>query len=200
MYGGGHPDHGLSGVAGQHSAGTGMESEYGGQAIGVYGGLAAGQNEMGAFLDAMQERYGLESVTNFVNNYLNRHYNQQTLGQPLNVPAQGYRDLNYESQTFGYDPVAPVNPEHDLSQYGHELSGAFANALDAQGLEMSGRMTPDQLAALDAAQQNTQNFTAFDQGFLDQMMEASPQPENYGHEYGGGGDYYLDIGGSQWQK
>ena len=189
MYGG-HPDHGLSGVAGQHSAGTGMESAYGGQAIGVYGGLAAGQNEMGAFLDAMQERYGLESVTNFVNNYLNRHYDQQTLAQPLGIPAQGYRDLDYDSQTFGYNPSAPVNPEHDLSQYGHELSGAFANALDAQGLEMSGRMTPAQLEALDAAQQNTQNFTAFDQGFIDQMMESQPS-QNYGPEYGGGGDHWL---------
>ena len=111
MYGG-HPDHGLSGVAGQHSAGTGMESAYGGQAIGVYGGLAAGQNVMGAFLDAMQERYGLESVTNFVNNYLNR----QTLAQPLNVPAQGYRNPNYSAQTFEYNPVAPVEAEYSTPQ------------------------------------------------------------------------------------
>ena len=189
MYGGGHPDHGMSGVASQGSAGTGMESAYGGQAIGVYGGMAAGQNEMGAFLDAMQERYGLESVTNFVNNYLNRYYNHQTLGQPLGVPAQGYQDQNYSSQTFGYSPPAPVNPEHDLSQYGHELSGAFANALDAQNLDMSGRMTPDQIAALDAAYANTDNFTNFE-AYADPsvLADAMPAP-NYGPEYGGGGDY-----------
>ena len=202
MYGG-HPDHGLSGVAGQHSAGTGMESAYGGQAIGVYGGLAAGQNEMGAFLDSMQERYGLESVTNFVNNYLNRHYNQQTLAQPLGIPAQGYRDLNYDTQTFGYNPVAPVEAEYSTPQaqmtrvpfgdlgLSYPAAGNMFDSSASPELEMSGRMTPDQLAALDAAQQNTQNFTAFGQGFIDQMMEASPQPQNYGPEYGGGGDELI---------
>ena len=74
--GAGHPDHGLSGVAGQHSAGTGMESAYGGKAIGVPGGAPAGQNAMGAFLDAMTQRYGPQSVKHFVDGYLSRHYNQ----------------------------------------------------------------------------------------------------------------------------
>ena len=65
---GGHPDHGLSGIAGQHSAGTGMESAFGGQAIGVPGGAPEGQHEMGAFLDVMTQRYGPQSVKNFVDN------------------------------------------------------------------------------------------------------------------------------------
>lgn len=166
---GGHPDHGMGGVASQGSAGTGMESAYGGAAIGVPGGMAAGQNEMGAFLDVMTQRYGPQSVKNFVDNYLNRNFNQQTLGQPLGIPAQGYRDQRFGSQTTPLgirSNVSPVSPE----------------------LEMSGRMTPAQLSALDAAQQNTQNFTAFDQGFIDQMMESQPST-NYGPAYGGGGDY-----------
>ena len=62
-----------------------MESAYGGQAIGVYGGMAAGENEMGAFLDAMQERYGLESVTNFIDNYLNKYLDEVEFPNP----AQG---------------------------------------------------------------------------------------------------------------
>lgn len=203
MYGGGHPDHGLSGVAGQHSAGTGMESAYGGAAIGVPGGLAAGQNEMGAFLDAMQERYGLESVTNFVNNYLNRHYDQQTLGQPLGIPAQGYRDLDYDSQTFGYNPVAPVEAEYSTPQaqmtrvpfgdlgLSYPAAGNMFDSSASPELEMSGRMTPDQLAALDAAQQNTQNFTNFE-AYADPSVLADSMPApNYGPQYGGGGDELI---------
>jgi hypothetical protein len=113
---GGHPDHGLSGVAGQHSAGTGMESAYGGAAIGVPGGAPAGQNAMGAFLDAMTQRYGPQSVKSFVDGYLNRHFNQQRLGQPLNVPAQGYRNPNFSSQTFGIRQNAPVGIENTEAQ------------------------------------------------------------------------------------
>jgi len=210
MYGG-HPDHGMSGVASQGSAGTGMESAYGGAAIGVPGGLAAGQNEMGAFLDAMTQRYGPQSVKNFVDNYLNRHFNQRTLGQPLGIPAQGYRDLNYESQTTALAPKTSITPESTtpqaqinrtpFDQFGlnyfdegvHGTHPAVGNMFDSpssQELEMSGRMTPAQLAALDAAQQKTQNFTAFDQGFIDQMMESQPST-NYGPEYAGGGDRYI---------
>ena len=212
MYGGGHPDHGMSGVASQGSAGTGMESAYGGQAIGVYGGMAAGQNEMGAFLDAMRERYGLESVTNFVNNYLNRHYNQQTLGQPLGIPAQGYRDLNYESKTTPLARKTSVTPESTtpqaqinrtpFDQFGlnyfdegvHGTHPAVGNMFDSPApvspeLGMSGRMTPAQLAALDAAFANTDNFTNFE-AYADPsvLADAMPAP-NYGPEYGGGGDY-----------
>ena len=73
---GGHPDHGMSGVASQGSAGTGMESAFGGAAIGVPGGAPAGQNEMGAFLEAMTQRYGPQSVKNFVDNYLTRQQKQ----------------------------------------------------------------------------------------------------------------------------
>ena len=62
MVNGGHPDHGMGGVASQGSAGSGMESAYGGAAVGVPGGLAAGQNEMSAFLD----HYFLNNQTVYV--------------------------------------------------------------------------------------------------------------------------------------
>lgn len=208
---GGHPDHGMGGVASQGSAGTGMESAYGGAAIGVPGGAPAGQNSMGAFLDAMTQRYGPQSVKNFVNNYLNRHFNQRTLGQPLGIPAQGYRDQKFSTQTTALAPKTSVTPESTtpqaqinrtpFDQFGlnyfdegvHGTHPAVGNMFDSRAqvspeLGMSGRMTPAQLAALDAAQQNTQNFTAFDQGFIDQMMESQPSI-NYGPAYGGGEDY-----------
>ena len=196
---GGHPDHGDDGVAGQHEAGTGMESAYGGAAIGVPGGLAAGQNAMGAFLDAMAQRYGIESVTNFVDGYLNRHYNHQTLGQPLGVPAQGYKDQNYSSQTFGIRQNAPVmgieNTEAQTSMLDYGVPpGAMANPSPVSPeLEMSGRMTPDQLAALDALHANTDNFTNFeayaDPSVLADAIEGSHS--QHGPQYGGGGDHLL---------
>jgi hypothetical protein len=209
---GGHPDHGLSGVAGQHEAGTGMESEYGGKAIGAPGGAPAGQNEMGAFLDAMSKRYGPQSVKNFVDGYLSRHFNFQTLGQPLNVPAQGYRNPNYSSQTFGIRQNAPVigieNTEAQTSTLDYGVPpGAMANPSPVSPefgteLEMSGRLTPAQLAALDAAQQNTQNFTNFE-AYADPsvLADAMPAP-NYGPAYGGGGDQLFTqtiYGGDQAQ-
>ena len=193
---GGHPDHGMSGVASQGSAGTGMESAFGGAAIGVPGGMAAGQNEMGAFLDAMTQRYGPQSVKSFVDGYLNKNFNQQRLGQPLGIPAQGYRDQRFGAQTTALAPKTSVTPESTtpqaqinrtpFDQFGlnyfdegiHGTHPAVGNMFDS----------PAQLAALDAAQQNTQNFTAFDQGFIDQMMESQPST-NYGPAYGGGGDY-----------
>ena len=66
---GGHPDRGMHGVSAQHEAGTGMESAYGGAAIGVPGGAPAGQNEMNAFLDTMRQRYGLQSLKNYLLNW-----------------------------------------------------------------------------------------------------------------------------------
>ena len=150
-----------------------MESAYGGQAIGVYGGMAAGENEMGAFLDAMQERYGLESVTNFIDNYLNKYLDEVEFPNP----AQGFRDFNYDSQTTPLGYEAPV--------VGQEISPE---------LQMSGRLTHAQLAALDAAEASTQNFTQFDQAFIDQMMESNNN-NNVGPEYGGGGDYWPRGGG-----
>ena len=59
---------------------------------------------------------------------------------------------------------------------------------------MSGRLTHAQLAALDAAEASTQNFTQFDQAFIDQMMESNNN-NNVGPEYGGGGDYWPRGGG-----
>jgi hypothetical protein len=158
---GGHPDHGMGGVASQGSAGTGMESAFGGAAIGVPGGAPAGQNEMGAFLDAMTQRYGPQSVKNFVDNYLNRHFNQRTLGQPLGIPAQGYRDQKFGAQT------TPLGIRSNVSSVSPEL-------------EMSGRMTPAQLAQLE------QNFEAYADPSV--LADAMPAP-NYGPAYGGGGDY-----------
>ena len=177
---GGHPDHGLSGVAGQHEAGTGMESAYGGQAIGVYGGMAAGENEMGAFLDAMQERYGLESVTNFIDNYLNKYLDEVAFPNP---PA-GFRDFNYDSQTTPLDRQARVNPEEENSPQSQMSRVPFGD------LGLSYPAAGNMFDALDAAQANTQNFTAYDQGFIDQMMESNNN--NVGPEYGGGGDYWIN--------
>ena len=164
---GGHPDHGMGGTASQGSAGSGMESAYGGQAIGVYGGKAAGQNEMGSFLDAMQERYGLESVTNFIDNYLNKYMDEVAFPNP---PA-GFRDFNYDSQTTPLDRQALVNPEEENSPQS----------------QMS-------RVPLDSAQGNTQNFTEFDQGFIDQMMQdLGLNTSNTGPQGGGGGDYRPPI-------
>ena len=193
---GGHPDHGMGGTASQGSAGSGMESAYGGQAIGVYGGKAAGQNEMGSFLDAMQERYGLESVTNFIDNYLNKYMDEVAFPNP---PA-GFRDFNYDSQTTPLDRQAPVmgmeNFEGQTSTLDYGVpAGAMSNMPGVNpNLEMSGRMTPAQLAALDSAQGNTQNFTEFDQGFIDQMMQdLGLNTSNTGPQGGGGGDYRPPI-------
>lgn len=182
MVNGGHPDHGMGGVASQGSAGSGMESAYGGAAVGVPGGLSAGQNEMSAFLDFMSSRYGAQSVTNFVDNYLNRHFDQAKLGQPLGIDAQGYRSYqNYDAKTTPLGFNAPIqSPEMNL-----DIGGPTTF-----GLNMSGKMNPAQLAALDATQSNTQNFTAFDQGFIDQMMEMNNNyANNQGPQYGGGGDF-----------
>lgn len=179
---GGHPDHGLSGTSTGHEAGTGMESAYGGQAIGVYGGMAAGQNEMGAFLDAMKERYGLESVTNFVDNYLNKYMDEVAFPNP---PA-GFRDFNYDSQTTPLDRQARVNPEEENSPQSQMDRVPFGD------LGLSYPAAGNMFDALDAAQANTQNFTAYDQGFIDQMMESN---NNVGPQYGGGGDYWPRGGG-----
>ena len=164
---GGHPDHGMSGTSTGHEAGSGMESAYGGKAIGVPGGLEAGQNEMSAFLDAMSQRYGMESVTNYIDTYINRYKEVE-----FPNPAQGFRDFNTSFETSPYNATPTIDeptPE----------------------LQMSGRLTPAQLAALDAAQASTQNFTAFDQAFIDQMMESNTP--NVGPEYGGGGDRYIPL-------
>ena len=167
---GGHPDHGMSGTSTGHEAGSGMESAYGGKAIGVYGGLEAGQNEMSAFLDAMLQRYGMESVTNYIDTYITGRLKEVEFPNP----AQGFRDFNYGSQTTPLGHQAPV--------VGQEISPE---------LQMSGRLTHAQLAALDAAEASTQNFTQFDQAFIDQMMESNTP--NVGPEYGGGGDRYIPL-------
>ena len=201
---GGHPDHGMSGVASQGSAGTGMESAYGGAAIGVPGGMAAGQNEMGAFLDAMSQRYGPQSVKNFVDNYLTRQQKQmdqmrEQMRGPF--PPGGRRAFGgmpspgtAVATAVQNNPVAAPESTTPQAQINRTPFDQFGLNYFDEGVYGThpavGNMfdTPAQLAALDAAQQNTQNFTAFDQGFIDQMMESQPST-NYGPEYGGGGDY-----------
>ena len=181
---GGHPDHGMGGTASQGSAGSGMESAYGGQAIGVYGGKAACQNEMGSFLDAMQERYGLESVTNFIDNYLNKYMDEVAFPNP---PA-GFRDFNYDSQTTPLDRQALVNPEEENSPQSQMSRVPFGD------LGLSYPAAGNMFDALDSAQGNTQNFTEFDQGFIDQMMQdLGLNTSNTGPQGGGGGDYRPPI-------
>ena len=168
---GGHPDHGLSGTSSGHEAGSGMESAYGGKAIGLPGGVEAGQNEMSAFLDLMQQRYGIESVTNYMENFLYRYKKEVEFP----TAAQGFRDFNTNLETTTYNATAPIDaptPE----------------------LQMSGRLTHAQLAALDAAQASTQNFTnpgtdySFDQGWLDQMHEDANRVTPQVDPDGGGGE------------
>jgi hypothetical protein len=190
---GGHPDHGMSGTSTGHEAGSGMESEYGGQAIGVYGGLESGQNEMSAFLDAMRQRYGMESVTNYIDTYITGRLKEVEFPNP----AQGFRDFNYGSQTTPLGHQAPVMGIEDENRQTPTLDygvppGVMSNPSPVNPeLQMSGRLTHAQLAALDAAQASTQNFTQFDQAFIDQMMESNTP--NVGPEYGGGGDRYIPL-------
>jgi hypothetical protein len=170
---GGHPDHGLSGTSSGHAAGSGMESAYGGKAIGLPGGVEAGQNEMSAFLDLMQQRYGIESVTNYMENFLYRYKKEVEFP----TAAQGFRDFNTNLETTTYNATAPIDaptPE----------------------LQMSGRLTHAQLAALDAAQASTQNFTnpntdfSFDQGWIDAMRDSDQgwAPAPVDPDGGGGGE------------
>ena len=172
---GGHPDHGMSGTSTGHEAGSGMESAYGGKAIGVPGGLEAGQNEMSAFLDAMRQRYGMESVTNYIDNYINRYKEVE-----FPNPPQGFRDFNTSFETSPYNATPTIDeptPE----------------------LQMSGRLTHAQLAALDALDASTQNFTnpgtdfSFDQGWLDQMYEDANRVTPQVDPDGGGGDRYIPL-------
>jgi len=172
---GGHPDHGLSGVAGQNSAGTGMESAFGGQAIGVPGGAPAGQNEMGAFLDVMTQRYGPQSVKNFVDNYLTKQ--QKRMDEMM-------------EQMRGPFPPGGRRAFGGMPSPGTAVATAVNSPPVSPELDMSGRMTPAQLAALDAAQRNTNNFTNFSEAYSNPsvLADAMPAP-NYGPQYGGGGDY-----------
>lgn len=168
---GGHPDHGLSGTSSGHAAGSGMESAYGGKAIGLPGGVGAGHNEMSSFLDMMQQRYGIESVTNYMENFLYRYKKEVEFP----TAAQGFRDFNTNLETTPYNATAPIDaptPE----------------------LQMSGRLTHAQLAALDALEASTQNFTnpgtdySFDQGWLDQMHEDANRVTPQVDPDGGGGE------------
>jgi hypothetical protein len=241
---GGHPDHGLSGVAGQHSAGTGMESAYGGPAIGVPGGAPAGQNAMGAFLDAMTQRYGPQSVKNFVDNYLSRqqarmddaieHFRgpfppggrRAFGGMPygastaVSTAVQDAPVVGTVTEDYGVPPGAMANPSPTVgtptvgtpmsygSPYRYGVGMDFQDvvmtpstpvgAMDygkhfasyGTNLENYG-LGPAQIAALDAAYANTDNFTNFE-AYADPsvLADAMPAP-NYGPQYGGGGDQFL---------
>jgi hypothetical protein len=87
---GGHPDHGMGGSVSGHSSGSGMEGPFGGgmrgpdafggkgrTPIGGYTGIAAdamknirGRQEMSDFLTGMSQRYGFDSVSNFIQGYM----------------------------------------------------------------------------------------------------------------------------------
>ena len=208
---GGHPDHGMSGVASQGSAGTGMESAFGGAAIGVPGGAPAGQNEMGAFLEAMTQRYGPQSVKNFVDNYLTRQQKQmdqmrEQMRGPFppggrrafgGMPSPGTAvatavQNNPVAAPESTTPQAQINrtpfDQFGLNYFDEGVYGthpAVGNMFDSPAkvspeLEMSGRMTPAQLAQLE------QTFEAYADPSV--LADAMPAP-NYGPAYGGGGDY-----------
>jgi len=112
----GHPDHGLSGSVSGHSAGTGMEGALGGAAIGPDAGLGPiggytgfmgqqynqnmkqryGQHQMHGFLQMMSQKYGYDSMKNFVDSYL---------GQIDSMAPKSYheqaQDLNFAPPDFG---------------------------------------------------------------------------------------------------
>lgn len=214
---GGHPDHGLSGIAGQHSAGTGMESAFGGQAIGVPGGAPAGQNEMGAFLDVMTQRYGPQSVKNFVDNYLTKQQKRmdemmEQMRGPFppggrrafgGMPSPGTAVATAVNNSPPVSPELENSPQSQMTRVPFGDLGlsypAAGNMFDSPApvspeLEMSGRLTPAQLAALDAAQRNTNNFTNFE-AYANPSVLADAMPEpSYGPAYGGGGDYRRPLG------
>jgi len=203
---GGHPDHGLSGISGQHSAGTGMESAFGGPAIGVPGGAPAGQNEMGAFLDAMTQRYGPQSVKNFVDNYLTKQ--QKRMDEMIEqmrgpFPPGGRRAFGgmpspgtAVATAVNNSPAVmaePISPQSQMTRVPFSEQGL--NYFD----EAVGSRHPavGYFDDLDDVQRNTQNFTNFE-AYADPsvLADAMPAP-SYGPEYGGGGDYrrrYLSGG------
>lgn len=188
---GGHPDHGLSGIAGQHSAGTGMESAFGGQAIGVPGGAPAGQNEMGAFLDVMTQRYGPQSVKNFVDNYLTKQ--QKRMDEMMEqmrgpFPPGGRRAFGGmpspgTAVATAVNNSPPVSPKLENSPQSQMTRVPFGD------LGLSYPAAGNMFDSLDAAQRNTNNFTNFE-AYADPsvLADAMPAP-NYGPKYGGGGDY-----------
>ena len=173
---GGHPDFGMNAAASQGSAGTGMESAFGGAAIGIPGGAPAGQNEMASFLDMMSQQYGTESVKNFVDNYLNRKLVDAEIiarggflpGAPGGRKAFGGMPSS-SAQTFGIQD----NPVFGMENFEGQTSmvdlgvppGAMANPSPAQPtLEMDGRLTPAQLAELDKLMQVTADPNDYKEG------------------------------------
>lgn len=114
---GGHPDHGMSGSVSGHSAGSGQEGALGGAAIGPdssfggpFGGYTGyfgqqynqnmqnryGQHQMHDFLQMMSQKYGYDSMKNFVDSYLN---NVDIFETPSY--AQQVQDLNFAPPGFG---------------------------------------------------------------------------------------------------
>jgi len=188
---GGHPDHGLSGVAGQNSAGTGMESAFGGQAIGVPGGAPAGQNEMGAFLDVMTQRYGPQSVKNFVDNYLTKQ--QKRMDEMMEqmrgpFPPGGRRAFGGMPSPGTAVATAvnspPVSPELENSPQSQMTRVPFGD------LGLSYPAAGNMFDSLDAVQRNTNNFTNFSEAYSNPSVLADAMPAlSYGPAYGGGGDY-----------
>ena len=126
----GHPDHGIGGPSGisGHEAGTGVESNLGGSMIGPdsrtgmgpVGGYTGffgqqynqnmqnryGQHQMHNFLQMMAQKYGHQSVRNFVDSYMGNidsmspqtmSYHEQA--QELNFAPPGFGP----AQGLGYD-------------------------------------------------------------------------------------------------
>ena len=157
----GHPDHGFSGTAGAgNTAGTGVEGAYGGAMIGPdsfagiapgigpaggYKGLAAnamnnmrGRREMANFLTGMSQRYGFDSVRNFITGYMgvvNAPVNpnmdtQEQQNSTINNAVRNYTSPNqgtgYGLQGYGFSPMGfagmnelgtpspNTNPNHNL--------------------------------------------------------------------------------------
>lgn len=186
---GGHPDFGIGDSASQGSSGTGMESAFGGAAIGIPGGAPAGGNEMASFLDMMSQQYGTQSVKNFVDNYLNRKIMDAEIiarggfmpGAPGGRRAFGGMPSS-SAQSFGIqdNPVFGMeNFEGQTSMLDMGVpSGAMANPSPAQPtLEMDGRLTPAQLAELDKLMQDSAYFA--NPSVLSDTIKVTADPNDY---------------------
>jgi hypothetical protein len=175
-----------------------MESAFGGPAIGVPGGAPAGQNEMGAFLDAMSKRYGPQSVKNFVDNYLTKQ--QKRMDEMIEqmrgpFPPGGRRAFGgmpspgtAVATAVNNSPAVmaePISPQSQITRVPFSEQGL--NYFD----EAVGSRHPavGYFDDLDDVQRNTQNFTNFE-AYADPsvLADAMPAP-NYGPAYGGGEEY-----------
>ena len=138
---GGHPDHGMGGSVSGHSSGSGMEGPFGGgmrgpdafggkgrTPIGGYTGIAAdamknirGRQEMSDFLTGMAQRYGFDSVSNFIQGYMGQvnapmNPNMDTQEQQNSMINNAVR--NYRNPPMGNVGMFSVTPEEQGYGYG----------------------------------------------------------------------------------